>query len=182
MIGGGCEVAPIFLYIPLPIHEKCLFLSACKNSQFMEFGDILYLILIVVFIVFGFFKDLNKKKKQIDESTPTLNEELKDVFREIFSQGGAPQVPPPAPKPARKKPVVEKAPEYAFQSSMSFVADFEGESSLSHYKFPDYEMDSPIEKEVIIEAHPAIKDFTGDDSEAEFQKAILYSEILKRKY
>lgn len=156
----------------------------------MEFGDILYIILILVFIVFGFFKDLNKRKKNNNTNTEAENKNLGDVFKEVFAQMEKPQTPPPVPGSVRREQKKRPAPvtspsvrsEYQFQSSMDLIMDFEDESSLSGYIFPDYDLDSPIDKQAANVSHPVLEDLTGNNRESEFQKAIIYSEILKRRY
>ena len=156
----------------------------------MELGDILYLILIIVFIVFGIFKDLKKKKRRIEENNEPTTKSLDEVFKELFGQSESNQTPPPVPEKVQKMkrktdkismPVPNKG-RYQFQSSMELTTNFEGESSLSGYDFPDYELESPIEKEIVEKKHHLLEDLAGDNSESEFRKAIIYSEILKRKY
>lgn len=157
----------------------------------MEFGDILYVILILVFIVFGFFKDLSKKKRDNLEKADPADKSLGDVFKEVFTQLERPQNPPPVPAPAKKEEKKRSATAFSapasidseFQSSMDLIMDFESESSLSDYVFPDYDLDSPsVKKQKKRGDHPILEDLTGDNKESEFLKAIIYSEILNRRY
>lgn len=142
----------------------------------MEFGDIVYFLLMLGFLVFGIFNDSKKKKKNINQSTPPLNP---DVFPDKT-------LPPPLRKVAKKAkklvPVQTPPPpkRVEFQSSMDLVTDFEGESSLKGTIF-DYKMPVKAEKS-LYEPHPILNDLTGEDGSEEIRKAIIYSEILKRKY
>ena len=150
----------------------------------MEFGDTLYIILMLAFFVFGIFNDYQKKKKKADKSTQPLN-------REVFRDDKEPQLPPPTPiilGRTKKQPVVPAAVPVkdvhrGFQSSMDLVTNFEGESSLKSSIFMSNlfdRSDSEIHSTDI--AHPILKQMKSDVGLSEIRKAIIYSEILQRKY
>lgn len=156
----------------------------------MEFGDIVYLILIVAFMIFGFFKEIRKKNRKIDESTEPVNTEFGDVLRDIFQTAEDRPVPPPAPsvesqkrRESRKEFArKDKRGGYVFQSSMDLVTDFERESSLKGYSFKEHLNEESLDRATLVELHPVLDDLTGENRSEELQKAIVYSEIIKRKY
>ncbi len=154
---------------------------------------------MVGFIVFGIFNDSKKKKKKItDNSTEPVNKEwsdVGDVFREIF-EGDVQRTPPPIPtkkivNPKTPNPNREKRFKQSdnlldgFESSLSLVTDFEGESSLKGYKF-DMEVMEVIEdgaeRYSSSFANSILSNFNSGDKQLELKKAIIYSEILNRKY
>lgn len=160
----------------------------------MEFGDIVYLILMLGFIVFGIFNDSKKKKRKIDTSTPPLNPEnerrVPEVFREIFQTPDKQSVPPPVPRTSSKK-TSQKAASKAmppkttrpvFQSSMDLVTNFEGESSLKGSMFASDLMEKQTEMTSTETFHPILEQLRSKDGQAEMRKAIIYSEILNKKY
>lgn len=152
----------------------------------MEFGDIVYLILIVAFMIFGFFKEIRKKNRKIDESTEPVNTELGDLFRDVFDAGSTPHMPPATDIETKKKnketgkSLASK--EFVFQSSMDLVTDFEGESSLKGHGFKEHLNEESLNRATLVELHPVLDDLTGENRSEELQKAIVYSEIIKRKY
>jgi hypothetical protein len=88
MFEGDCEVALEIFYTTkyALIRKKSLFLSRCKINQNMEFGDIIYFILLVFFMILGFFNDSrkkkNKQKQQAEmESDPLLGEREEEILR-----------------------------------------------------------------------------------------------------
>lgn len=159
----------------------------------MEFGDIVYLILMLGFIVFGIFNDSKKKKRKADTSTPPINPEddrdIRDVFREVFQNSDKPSTPPPAPKKTDRKSsreVVAAIPANktrpVFQSSMDLVTNFEGESSLKGSMFASELTNKQKEMKVSETFHPILEQLRSKDGQAEMRKAVIYSEILNRKY
>lgn len=153
----------------------------------MEFGDIVYLILIIAFMFFGFFKEFRKKNRRTDAHTEPENRDSRDLFDEIFGTDDQHQTPPPVPAvkkqrpPEKEKTMRSKA--YVFQSSMDLVTDFEGESSLKGYKFKDHlKKDESADHRTAATAHSLLNELTGANRRRELKKAIIYSELLKRKY
>ncbi|HAR37938.1 MAG: hypothetical protein A2W86_03860 [Bacteroidetes bacterium GWD2_45_23] len=126
----------------------------------MEFGDIIYLILLVFFMILGFFNDSRKKKnKQMQSEKPSnpyseMPQRRSETPRRPFLETSETEeeeeeelpktrVRPPA------SPVLRKEPERTtFRSSMELTTDFAKESSLkssifvydadaSYYKNPE---------------------------------------------
>lgn len=160
----------------------------------MELNDVVYLILMAGFVVFGIFNDSKKKKnKPVDTSTKPLNKDVKDVrelFRDLIEQ--AKQVtPPPVPKeklPQRDQPLRRKRfetninPIHGFESSMNLVTNFEEESSLKGYNFVSENMEVLDISDDVGYTHPILKGLSRGDRHSEFKKAIIYSEIMNRRY
>lgn len=155
----------------------------------MEFGDIIYLLLMLAFFVFGIFNDSKKKKKKIDKSTEPINREIREVFREVFQNKEKQPVPPPTPKAVKKKSQVAtptissaKSTRPAFQSSLDLVTNFEGESSLKGSMFASELFDKQKEMKMAEIFHPILEQLRSKDGQSEIRKAVIYSEILNRKY
>ncbi len=153
-------------------------MSDCKINQFMEFGDILYIIALIFFFVFGIFNDARKKKKQVSQNTPPLNQE---VFPERIPKRQVPKtiksrvkenLPPPAPKPVHRE----------FQSSLDLVSNYEGQSSIKSSIFVDDLREHYKEQRETQAVHPILKELKSEGGSEEIRKAIIYSEILQRKY
>ena len=169
-------------------------MSDCKINQFMEFGDIIYLLLMLAFFVFGIFNDSKKKKKKVDTSTPPINPEydrkIRDVFREVFQHPEKQSAPPPVPKTAKIKSQaatpslasVHSATHREFQSSLDLVTNFEGESSLKGSLFTSELFDKQKEMKVTETFHPILEQLRSKEGQSEIRKAVIYSEILNRKY
>ncbi len=155
----------------------------------MEFGDIIYLLLMLAFFVFGIFNDSKKKKKKINKSTEPINREIREVFREVFQNKEKQPVPPPTPTTVkRKKQPVTTATSTAkytpreFQSSLDLVTNFEGESSLKGSMFASDLFDGQKEMKARETFHPILEQLRSRDGQSEIRKAVIYSEILNRKY
>lgn len=159
----------------------------------MEFEDILYLILMLVFAVFGIFNDSKKRKKRVGEATQPVNreEEFRDVFREIFQNSSKQQTPPPVPRniPAEKNRRKSasmfqnsKSRYQGFQSSLDLVTNFEGESSLKGSLYVSESLDRREAGKQTDISHPVLECLRGSERSTEVRKAVIYSEILKRKY
>lgn len=165
----------------------------------MELSDAVYLILMLVFVVFGIFNDSKKKKKRAQTSAQPNSEEseksVKDIFQELFeipSADSDSSTPPPIPKRAKANTREQKResrfkqstnPVHSFESSLSLVTDFEGESSLKGYKFvnDDLSVTSDDDDESYY-THPVLQSLSQGNKQNEIQKAIIYSEIINRKY
>jgi len=201
MFGSDCEVTPEIIYstiYPL-IHKKSLFLYRHKINQNMEFGDIIYIILLVFFMILGIFNDSRKKKnkqKQVDNDYPTpVSEKIDETFfekmerqRNRYTEKTAP--PPSLPSYSGKEVHTK------FQSSMDLVTDFEGQSSLKSSIFV-YDADSSFAQDTDStdlfnknsssvkknsEVHPLVKELLEDGGIEELKKGLIYGEIILRKY
>lgn len=159
-------------------------MSDCKINQFMEFGDIIYIIVLIFFFVFGIINDSIKKKNAQKQNVPSPG---KPVIKSKKTSTTPPKIPyqdigheaPPAVyKETGKTPAHRE-----FQSSLDLVTNFEGESALKGSMFgnrTDYLYEEP---ESISSSENRMDKkspfFMGYD---ELKKGIIYSEILKRKF
>ncbi len=195
MIGSDWEVAPDILYPKyLIIHKKTLFLSSCKINQNMEFGDIIYLILLIFLMILGFFNDSRKKKtmqqKQEGSSTPFFPAEEEEPFLRHTRERKKTTLPSPVPtQPATTGRT-------QFRSSLDLVTDFEGESSLKSSIFV-YDADASFGQESAFSdphavnsaadanrpsLHPFVADLLEGEREDKLKKGLIYGEIMQRKY
>lgn len=176
----------------------------------MEFGDIIYFILLVFFMILGFFNDSRKKKQQQKkqseaESYPEVephpffdfDEEPDDepvVIAPQPNMGTRKTVPPPVPAASSAKNRYDN-----FQSSLDLVSIQEEPSTLSNYTFDydansfyDKDPDSPDiddtyhgnskEKTIKSLVHPLIKELREESGREELKKGLVYGEIIQRKY
>jgi len=202
MFGSDWEVTPEIIYstkYPL-IRKKSLFLSGHKINQNMEFGDIIYFILLVFFMILGFFNDSRKKKnkqKEVSGGNPSpVSEKIDETFfQKMERQRNAYRektTPPPAIPPAYSGKEVHTQ----FQSSMDLVTDFKKESSLKSSIFV-FDADSSFAQEIDssdsfneklpasqkrTSAHPLVRDLFHNDGLEELKKGLIYGEIIQRKY
>jgi hypothetical protein len=174
----------------------------------MESGDIIYLVLLVFFMILGFFNDSRKKKnqqKQQSEMKPRPftetsrsydeEEELAPWFEQEPVTKTRTTLPP--------LPVVRNETERTtFRSSMELTTDFAKESSLKGSIFV-YDADSSYEKDtdsadiaemqdVMAETitdgkkrgspHPLVAELYGESGRNELIKGLIIGEIIGRKY
>ncbi|MCE5178896.1 MAG: hypothetical protein LLF81_07130 [Porphyromonadaceae bacterium] len=126
----------------------------------MEFGDIIYLILLVFFMILGFFNDSRKKKnqqKQQPEKPSHPYSEMKPrPFIETYDSVEEEEEFPSwfEPKPVAKNKTVPPEPpvvpvdegRITFRSSMELTTDFAKESSLKSSIFV-YDADTSYSKD-----------------------------------
>ena len=129
----------------------------------MEFGDIIYLILLVFFMILGFFNDSRKKKNQQKQSEKPAHpfsdmpQQHSEIPRRPFLETSETEEEFPSwfePKTVTKtrvmppaSPVLRKEPERTtFRSSMELTTDFAKESSLKSSIFV-YDADTSYDKD-----------------------------------
>lgn len=167
----------------------------------MEFGDIIYFILLAFFMILGFFNDSRKKKQKQQQQRQAEAEQPPEVeFRPFFEEEEIvpPRtkserhvtLPPPAPAAYSAKSRYEN-----FQSSVDLVSIHEEPTTLSSYTF-DYDAnsfyevdpDSPDAPDNAREEkskktlHPLVQSLRGDAGREELKKGLIYGEIMQRKY
>ena len=169
-----------------------------KINQNMEFGDIIYLIILLFFMILGFFNDSRKKKNKQEReagknAVPFPEERIETILQTIEHEKKKRQttIHPPIPAAYSGKDVHK-----TFQSSMDLVTDFEGQSSLKSSIFV-YDADSSFAQDsdasdifnkkasatgLRTVVHPLIADLMGDGGREELKKGLVYGEILRRKY
>ncbi len=156
-----------------------------KINHFMDIGDIIYTLVLFFFFAIGLVGDFRKKKASKQQNAPkgtpipkAKPKKMKPAT--IPSQNRwENQTPPPVATQTRVEPMVHKE----FQSSLNLSASTEGYSSLQDSLLTNTSHEQISETDTkITQLHPILKDLTGENRGSEFRKAIIYSEILKRKY
>ena len=122
-----------------------------------EFGDWIYIVLMVVVGIASLFKSINRKKEQQQTHIPVPKP----------PEQSFPTPPVPAKKSSRMPPPV---PEHLRQS---FSSLFESSTLAESIK---------TELALMPEQESALADELDFTDAAAFRKAIIYSEIIKRKY
>lgn len=153
-----------------------------------NFGDIIYLIIMALIFIVGAVNSENKKKKKAEEQKKAQEKAQRepsksapeapkpksgiptweDVLKELM---GEPE-PPPKPKPVtistpKTKPISEK--KYRTPPRLFLDSKEEGTTFLS-----------PIQ--LIEDEGSAFADDLEFDNKEELRKAIIYSEIINRRY
>ena len=153
----------------------------------MELGDIIYYILMILIVVFSVLSDRGKRsaKKNVSESTQPIN--TKKEIREIIHKKTR-QTPPPFPKTVSRENHRKNPPGTTplpmpreFTSSLDAALQTEGQSAIDSFLIndDDYHYTLAGEEKTLPAANP----FAAALSEKnELKKAIIYNEILKRKF
>lgn len=146
-------------------------------------GDWLYIVFLIIAVISGLFSEKKKKKsaakpvqpqRQMETSTETEGEKGFWEILEEMQNGPQPVKPRPKKVPEKKQVTVKKA--KAAVASSPFLSG-ESISSTIRPKQNDIILEEANETELCI----SNEDFHLQDVN-EVRKAILYSEILNRKY
>ncbi|MDR1743903.1 MAG: hypothetical protein LBR48_08840 [Dysgonamonadaceae bacterium] len=156
----------------------------------MDAGTIIYFIVILFVAILGFFNKSKKEQQTKDQDkgapeSPVFPSTIPDIVRKIQDARELKEI-----KGRRQPvPVAEAAPKQKnFAPSVSTItSSIEGQSSLKGSLYVD---DSPFDGDRIGEqspketrpSHPLIADLAGDGLQGELRKAVLYAEILNRRY
>ena len=168
-------------------------MSGCKINQNMEFGDIFYFILILLFAILGFFNESNKKKKLNQQKSeedfrPIISDESDEPYLHHLPLPQKRDLPPAVPHQAQKTARPE------FRSSLDLVTDFAKLSSLKDSifvydaddSFAQSASDTGMEQETLSETnsslHPLVAELIGEGGEDALKKGLIYGEIMQRKY
>ena len=135
-----------------------------------DLGDYIYLIFIAIAVVSSFFGKKKKKDVQPNEHpTPATN------WHEIIKQmaEGKELVDTPEPAPLKVAPVATKAASVSStpEAMVSVVSAAEGARSITH-RAAVVDNDEESQSSLLVDI----------DDEDDAAKAIIYSEILTRKY
>lgn len=133
--------------------------------------DLIVIIITILFAVIGILSQQKKKREAANASTPKVDGGQPADFWEMIMGEREPEQPYQAPvffdeEPAKVEIVEEKKNE--FQPSYSFKASNEGSSDIEG---KNIQVENPAKKKVLIEG----EDFS-------LRKAVIYSEIMNRKY
>ena len=135
-----------------------------------DLGDYIYLIFIAIAVVSSFF---GKKKKK--ETEPNEHPAPATNWQEIIKQmaEGKELVDTPEPAPVKVAPVVAKAASVSPtpEAMVSVVSAAEGARSITH-RAAVVDNDEESQSSLLVDL----------DDQEDAAKAIIYSEILTRKY
>jgi len=126
--------------------------------------DLIVIILTLVVVVFGLYGQM-KKKKQI-QPVPQEGQEQPENIWEMIQREMNP-VPPPAPQPEIEELEFVNSKEQVKQPEYKFEPKNEGSSEI---------------KEEVMAVKPTSKYRKIAGEEFSLRKAVIYSEILNRKY
>lgn len=137
-------------------------------------GDWIYIVFLIVAAISGLFSSKNKKKRPTQvlgqpghDTYPEENTSSGKGFWEILEEATTPQKPEASTAPIHKKK--KKTP-----ASKPFLST---EQEIQKLKVSSSQpMNFPIEEE-----HSMLEDIEFNNAE-ELRKAVIYSEILNRKY
>jgi hypothetical protein len=154
----------------------------------MEFGDIIYFLLIVVFMILGFLNDYRKRRRRQQEKEASAPYD--DFQRQFENQKKADDLDDWWNAKPAQPPTVKAPPVYVrkdFQSSIGSAASYEGQSALGSSAFAQgANFENFYEKrrqgQTATTVHPLLQDLLSDSGTEELKKGLIYKEILQRKY
>lgn len=143
----------------------------------MELGDIIYILVLFSFFIFGIIKDIKKKEASKHQNLPPNVPTPETIGKKVKSATTTSQK-------KRNKAVTPPIPEIATTgNSMTSSFALEGSSSIQErnfsYKNQDQDDNSFISNNRV---HPILKELTGENRSEELRKAVIYNEIINRKY
>jgi FtsZ-interacting cell division protein ZipA len=150
--------------------------------MYAELGDVLYIILLIVFVLSGLFKSRKKRanaqRNTLPEDVYVETEEYKTAEDEIFDDW-IPQVEKTAPvtvTPVPKAPVVPKnTKKPAAKMSYETIDDVSKLRLKEQYNNLEMVVSAETEKSDLLKSIHL-------DSEDDVKRAFVYSEIFNRKY
>ena len=172
-------------------------MSECKIKQNMEFGGIIYFILLLFFGILGIFNE-SKKKKALKQQENKPNTKPNPMFE----RKGGRFYPLPPPVVSNIPPPVVLPPEIpsggtGFQSSVDQISNFGDYSSLEgsiyvdekegvfSYNYNNQRASTIAEPDADTKApavHPILKELHSEEGRDALKKGIIYGEIMQRKY
>lgn len=154
----------------------------------MDIGDLGFLIVALIVFVINFFVKAQKNKIQSEKPVPPelsepweVEETLPPIFENPFNREkkieGIPKKTP------RTKPIpIPISSEESFDSKRKRLQSEEGVSSLSESLFKDDGVESVIYNDSGSKEKSYTDDLFYGNITEELKKAVIYSEILHRKY
>ena len=147
----------------------------------MDLGDLIYLLVFAFIAILGFFNKSEKEKqaKKKSANQPTISQQMPDVSRRVQDQRKFEEKRIPIPV---AEPVVKKR-EFT-PSSSTIKSSIEGQSSIRGTLFQEDSFFKDSETNMTKkEIHPLISELTeSTTAHQELRKAVLYSEIMNRKF
>ena len=151
-----------------------------------DIGDLLYIIILAVLMLVGALEKFLKAKRQQQnqpqvppsESFPYEDEEQTADNEEFDGSQNPDEIMRRILKTFEEQKHAEEVTEYPIEAQ-----SLETEYTSENYQ-PDYTASQPEEKNLCAIAEPPEDKETSliDESEFDLQKAVVYQEILKRKY
>ncbi len=155
----------------------------------MDFQDIFYIIIFIGVALSGLIKNVIKKAKATQQETPqTPSPAVPDVWQELMKELRKQQQPNESV--FIPEPVVQSAPQAEKTDSKPFETKYENledEADIDLAVREDELTQSLSGNEINDEIQPIAEEQIGDlevhiNSHEELCKAVIYSEILGRKY
>lgn len=130
----------------------------------MDVGDIFYLIILLFFLILGFFNKSGKEKKSKEREIQTDRDSN------------------PSEKPSAPPPFISSSQRREYRSPLlDAVISAEGESMLKGSIFTNEDMDTEKQHEA-YSSHPLVEELYSDRRTDELRKAIIYGEIFNKKF
>lgn len=134
----------------------------------MDVEDIIYLIMLLFFLVLGFFNKSVKEKKRKEQ----------EQEQKVHTENDSDVLKMPSPPPS----FISSSQRCEYQSPLlDTVISAEGESMLKGSIFTNEDMETEKPPEV-SSLHPLVKELYSDRRSGELRKAIIYGEIFNKKY
>ena len=157
-----------------------------KSNEKMDIGDFGFLIVALIVFIVNFFVKAQKNKLQSEKPVPPelsepweVEETLPPIFENPFNwEKKIKAIPKKTP---RIKPIPVST-EESFDSKRKRLQSEEGMSSLSESLFKEDEMENITYSDSGFKEKSYTDDLFHGDITEELKKAIIYSEILHRKY
>lgn len=143
----------------------------------MELGDIIYILVLFSFFIFGIIKDIKKKGASKQQNLPPNIPTPQPIGKKSKSTNTISQK-------KRNKAATPPIPEMATTgNSMTSSFALEGSSSIQERHFL-YENQNKDDNSFVStnRMHPILKELKGENRSEELRKAIIYNEIINRKY
>ncbi len=162
-------------------------MQECKISNFMELGDIIYILVLFSFFIFGIIKDIKKKEASKQQNLPPNIPTTKPMGKKSKMETSSSQ------KRRGKKVLVPPMPDVAttsqyeykdISSSMRPSYASEGISAIQERQLT-HQISQNINNNPFVSkdrTHPILKELTGENRSEELRKAVIYNEIFDRKY
>ncbi len=151
----------------------------------MDLGDIIYILVLFSFFIFGFIKDIKKKEASKQQKLPQNIPSPESIDKKKKSATVTSQkqrnkvVPPPVPN-------FDTVGQYKYEGTSSTIPSYalEGHSALQNRETIGHFTQKEDNSSVITKNkwHPILEDLTGENRSEELRKAVIYNEIINRRY
>ena len=147
----------------------------------MDSGTIIYLILGAILLLFNVFNSSNKRKKrQEQQEAARQRTDSQNHYDEAESDEDWWLKPSAQPTPTGIPPTPYIRKE--FQSSLGSAVGYGEEPAFAQGSSRNIEKRGSRKIRRVATMHPLLKDLSSDSGTDELRKAVIYGEILQRKY